>query len=527
MLRTRLLIAFAALLGPSLIMGFLLSWGPREIEHRLERSLLAHNQVQMYLQLALNALRDLQHLGYGVMLGQPVRQEEAQARRQALGQQLKALRHLTLDELAFVGDTEPEEREELDRITRFEQLLEDEFGVLASSGAAENPEGLRRQIDLLDRRLGALMEEVIEDEAGEASVADGQTRQLIERLTVLAGSVVLVAAACAIVTALWVRRRIQVPIDALAQGTRRIASDGLDHRVHVSGRDELANLAVSFNWMAAELEKRRHALDRSRAELERKVRERTRELQHSNQTLRRMDEARRQMFADISHALRTPLTVIQGEAEVTLRARDCEGSACRIALQRIVETTGQLNRLVEDLLLVARAEAVAPSAEATAIAAGALIHELGDDAKALAAAKAIRVTCSLPRANVWIRGDADRLRQVLLILVDNACRYTQAGGEITLELIAKAPEAILTVSDTGIGIPPDELDLVVGRFYRGSNAPDLAPKGTGLGLYVARSIVEAHGGRLEVESELGGGTRVTVRLPLAEMQDPVDERTAG
>ena len=108
-------------------------------------------------------------------------------------------------------------------------------------------------MDRLDREFGALVDDVIEDELREAAVADAQARQLTRRLTVLAVVVVAVSAVCAGLTALWVRRRIQAPIDALVEGTRQIARGALDHRVRVSGRDELANLALSFNWMVAEL----------------------------------------------------------------------------------------------------------------------------------------------------------------------------------------------------------------------------------------------------------------------------------
>ena len=143
--------------------------------------------------------------------------------------------------------------------------------------------------------------------------------------------------------------------------------------MRVSGRDELANLAVSFNWMMAELERRRTELEHARANLEREVQERTRELRQSNATLRRVDHARRRMFADISHALRTPLTVIRGEAEVTLRGRECESGQYRGALQRIVATTAQLNKLVEDLLQLARSEAATLHSEPREIVANRLV----------------------------------------------------------------------------------------------------------------------------------------------------------
>src|SRR5687768_4095417 len=116
MLRTKLIVAFVGLLSPAILMGLLLYWGPRQMEQRLERTLLAHNEVQAYLALALETHRHLQQLEYEVTLGQRVDQEELAQGRQRLQEMLRQLRRLTLDELAFVGDAEPEEQAELERI---------------------------------------------------------------------------------------------------------------------------------------------------------------------------------------------------------------------------------------------------------------------------------------------------------------------------------------------------------------------------------------------------------------------------
>ena len=513
MLRTRLFLAFLALLAPAVVMGSLLYWGPRQIEQRLDRSLLAHNEVQLYLTVAFQAYRDLQRLSHDVLLGDAVREDEVLASRRRLEEHLASLRELTLEELAFVGTEEPEEREELARIERFAQLTEAWAAALTESAGA-GLTGFRARIDRIDQELVALIDEVIVDETGEAELADRQTRALTRRLTFVAIAVVLMAIVCATLTALWARRRIQAPIEALRQATLRLAGDGLDHRVHVSGRDELADLGTNFNRMAAELQRRRAQLDQSRIELEREVGERTRELHESNQMLSRMDEARRRMFADISHALRTPLTVIRGEAEVSLRCRDSTGRGARAALERIVETTTQVNKLVEDLLMVARSEALAPRVEAAEIAAGKLLRDVAEAAEVLGSAKGLHVACSIPDRPIAIRGDPDRLREALLILVDNACLYTPAGGRIAISLSVDGAHAALSIADSGVGIPPAELDLVADRFYRGSNTGHLSPSGTGLGLHIAKSIIEAHGGEIEIASERAAGTRVTVRLPL-------------
>jgi hypothetical protein len=172
MLRTKLLVAFFGLLGPAIVMGLLLYWAPRQMELRLERSLLAHAEVQAYLDLALEAYRHLQQLSYEATLGQPVDQAELQASRDRLGEQLEALRRLTLDELAFVGEAEPEERLELERIDRFKGLLDQAVATVSRNGAGGDPAMLRRDMDVLDREFGALIDEVIDDETREAAAAE-------------------------------------------------------------------------------------------------------------------------------------------------------------------------------------------------------------------------------------------------------------------------------------------------------------------------------------------------------------------
>jgi signal transduction histidine kinase len=188
---------------------------------------------------------------------------------------------------------------------------------------------------------------------------------------------------------------------------------------------------------------------------------------------------------------------------------------------------------VENLLMLARSEVRAPPAETAAISAGKLLHDVALDARVLGSGKGLHIDCSVPNRLIEIRGGPDRLREALLILIDNACRYTPAGGRISISLTADDRRAILSITDSGVGIPPDELDLVVDRFYRGTNVGHLSPSGAGLGLHIAKSIIEAHGGQIEIASERGGGTRVMVSLPLCQESTPrvapgiADERAAG
>ena len=300
----------------------------------------------------------------------------------------------------------------------------------------------------------------------------------------------------------WLFRSIRNPIEQLLLGTRRIASGDLGHRIQLRGRNELAHLAGSFNGMAEDLERQRAALMQAQAGLEEKVRERTGELEQANLTLKRLDDVRRRMFADISHELRTPLTIISGEAEVTLRGRDVRTEDYRTTLSRIVDLTGQVARLVEDLMFLARSDTADLQVHKHPVLASAILQESAEDLRALASSRDIGVELQTPAgADARIDADPSRLSQLLLILVDNACRYSEAGGRITISLDRQAGEVFIGVTDQGIGIPPAEVEAVFDRYFRGERARHLAPRGVGLGLHVARIIAEAHGGRLIIDSK--------------------------
>jgi len=229
-----------------------------------------------------------------------------------------------------------------------------------------------------------------------------------------------------------------------------------------------------------------------------------------NSTLARLEAlfaAQRRFIADVGHELRTPLTVIKGNAQWMQRI----GEPHPEALQSIVDESERLNRLVEDLLLLARAESGRLPMRYERVALDEVVAEALRSAEVLARDKVnLQVTELEP---LEICGDRDRIKQVLLNLLSNAVQYTPKGGKVWLEVRRGKNRAILSVSDTGPGIPPEDLPHVFERFYRADKARSRG-KGFGLGLSIAYWIVKHHGGDIAVHSELGKGTTFTVSLPL-------------
>jgi signal transduction histidine kinase len=229
---------------------------------------------------------------------------------------------------------------------------------------------------------------------------------------------------------------------------------------------------------------------------------------------RHLERLRDAFVAAVSHELRTPLTSISGFVEMLEDEEDSLGEAGRSYLDVIRRGTGRLQRIVEDLLLVAQIEADRlelhiGAADLSKIAAAA-VEEARPTAQEKDIALDLQSNGALPLA-----ADAGRLGQVLDNLVSNALKFTLPGGSVAVSVHGGDGRAVVEVADAGIGIPKDEMGQLFSRFYRASSATRRAIPGTGLGLVIARAIVEAHGGSIALDSREGEGTKVTVSLPLA------------
>jgi len=228
---------------------------------------------------------------------------------------------------------------------------------------------------------------------------------------------------------------------------------------------------------------------------------------HDITELRRLERVRRDFVANVSHEFKTPLTAIQGFAE-TLLGGALDDMANRERFVEIIrEHSQRLARLTDDLLKLSRIEAGQLDLEVRSVNVAALIHSCVETARFKAQAKGLRVDVQVQPGIPDIRGDNARLAEVLQNLVDNALQYTPAGGRIDVQARAEDHSVVFTVADTGIGIPESDLERIFERFYRVDDARSREAGGTGLGLSIARHIVEAHGGRIWVESAIGQGSR--------------------
>ncbi len=303
-------------------------------------------------------------------------------------------------------------------------------------------------------------------------------RDALTEALIVAG---LAAVAAAVAVSLFVSRRVVTPIRQLMRASRYIADGHYRERVPVTSDDELGDLARSFNQMAAALEQ--------------------------------TEAMRRDLIANVTHELRTPLSSIKGYMEGLI---DGVLPATPDTYQQVYREADRLQRLVNDLQELSRVEAGAFDLHRRPVQIADLIRQTAARLKPQFEEKGVDLRLDLPATVPAILADEDRLSQVLVNLMGNALQYTPSGGTVTIRLAVHGAELHLTVEDTGIGIPPEHLPHLFTRFYRVDKSRSRAGGGSGIGLTIARHLVEAHGGRIWAESDgPGRGSRFTVALPLS------------
>lgn len=279
----------------------------------------------------------------------------------------------------------------------------------------------------------------------------------------------------------WISGRALAPVDEITRAAQSIGIQNLSGRLTVPATgDELQRLSQTWNAMLARLET----------------------------AVKRLS----QFTADASHELRTPIALIRTTAELTLR-RERTPQTYREALRQIVAESERTARLIEDLLLLARADAGLPALPLERLELTPLVRDVCEQGQILAQARQLEISTEVPDEPIYVEANDPALRRLLLLLVDNAVKYTPAGGHITVSLGRDLHGATVAVHDTGIGIPGSALPHVFERFYRADESRNRDAGGAGLGLSIAKWIAERHNASLEAESVVGQGSTFRVRFP--------------
>jgi heavy metal sensor kinase len=278
----------------------------------------------------------------------------------------------------------------------------------------------------------------------------------------------------------WLAGRVIRPIDQISAAASRISAGNLSERIDVAEADnELGRLAGVLNSTFARLE----AAFAQQA----------------------------QFTADASHDLRTPLAVIISETQTAL-ARERSAAEYRETLEGCLVTAQQMRRLTESLLELARFDAGQESMQREPFDLSQVVRQCVELVRPLAERRGIKLACEL--AAVQCQGDAERLSQVVTNLLTNAIQFNREQGEIRVSIEANNSSALIQVADTGAGIAAEDLQHIFERFYRADKSRSRAEGRNGLGLAICKAIVDAHGGSIEVTSQVGSGSTFTVKLPL-------------
>ena len=230
--------------------------------------------------------------------------------------------------------------------------------------------------------------------------------------------------------------------------------------------------------------------------------------------LRQLEDVRKEFVANVSHELRTPLSIFQGYVETLIHNPDLPPEDTRSMLEIMRKHSGRLNALVEDLLILARLESRDDKLQLAPLDVAKFLHDAVADWSLRSAEKKIALTVDTAPGLPQISADGFRLEQVMSNLIDNAIKYTNSGGRVTVRASGAEGGVEIRVEDTGLGIPTADLPRIFARFYRADKGRSREHGGTGLGLSIVKHIVLAHGGTVSAESELGRGTSIILRLPL-------------
>jgi len=291
----------------------------------------------------------------------------------------------------------------------------------------------------------------------------------------------LVAVGIAVAITFFLSRRILAPVKALTLAARRLGQGDSSQRVQFKDKSELGELAQTFNSMASDLE--------------------------------RAEKLRHNMVADVAHELRTPLSNVRGYLEAV---RDGVIKPDAETIRSLDEEAMLLSRLVDDLQELSLADAGELNVVCQAEDIAKLIKQTVAPWQTQVAAKEISLSTGLPNELPPVNIDSQRISQVLHDLLENAVAHTAKGGTITVTAAQQGDWVEVSVADTGEGIPAEDLPNIFERFYRVDKSRARATGGSGLGLTIAKRLVEAHGGKIEAQSELGKGSRFSFTIPIAE-----------
>lgn len=285
----------------------------------------------------------------------------------------------------------------------------------------------------------------------------------------------------------WLSKRALNPVDQIAAAAQRISIENLAERLPVTNTgDQLERLSGTLNQMFSRLESSVRSI--------------------------------KQFTADASHELRTPIALIRTTAEVAVQNRSRRPEEYLDALDEVLVESERTSQLVETLMLLARADANKEPIERASVDLCSIIRVVAEQGEKLAGSRNVQFSVNVSNEPVLVLADAEAIRRVALILIDNAIKYSNPGGRVTLSVGIEGTDGVVSVADTGMGIADEDIRHVFDRFWRADKVRSRSQRGAGLGLAIAKWIADAHHGSIQVQSTVGQGSIFRLRIPLDSLQ---------
>jgi two-component system, OmpR family, sensor kinase len=483
----------------------------------LNQSNIAQSLLVEHEKLSSLSYRLFKQLTDELIFGHNANQAFVRNKQATIAKYLENIRQLELEQREALGikftQGSVEDTDELEHIIN---SIVEEFRTLVANGNAtplSQQEGLRSLLEVtIDNQFREAINAAVNRQSRVVAAINARIDTLNTAIVWFALCLGALSIPLIIYGCYWLFNQLYQPLILIRGATDAMIAGHYHTPISETLDDEFEGLAKSINQLAARLREHEQNETKSRKHLEFEVEQRTRDLTQANLKLTNIDSRRRQFIADVSHELRTPLTIIRGEAQVTLRLQSAAEADYKETLTAILEQSINLSRLVDDLLLLTRAEMNQLNLEFIATALQPFLQAEISKWQRRYEEREFELHFDSTLSNAMVMIDKPRMQQVVAILLDNATKYSPTSSPVDVSVKRVKDSIYISISDFGEGISATEIENIFERFVRFSKHSE----GLGLGLPIAKAIVEAHAGQITVESVPSEGSVFSIQLPLEQ-----------
>lgn len=524
----KLRLSFILLSLFTLMQAALTLWVSEQAQYHIERSRVANILLSEFIDLGGNKQRLKVWLAQYILTDDAPLEERIDLHDKMQRTLTRLNRYLLNDKLISQDNLEDMVvvDQQIERLKTLEAnilSLRSELDLISQGGktAINNSEIWKFMIQVFDnlegRDLKRLINDAIETQRERASKAEFNSVQSVLFFKKMVYALTLLTVLTAILLAYLILKSLKKPLEQLVVATNEMMAGNLGHQIQEIDQSEFGLLANQFNQMASEIEKSRTQEKNERKRIEKEVEDRTIELQTALSELKKTETERKSFLTSVGHELKTPATVIMGEAEVTLRGKEKDISVYIETLRNIHVTSKQLSMRIEDLLVLAKDENEIFSVLENQINGRDFNQIIQSAATVYNNGKAGRFHFELElEESVSLNIDSKRIQQLMVILVDNALKYSPEKSPVLVKTAADDKNITLSITNTAYFIEDIKIEKIFEKYYRDEKAIRLRPEGLGVGLYIANLIIRAHHGDIKAYVQQPDHFTIAITFPKAQ-----------